>query len=431
MTPGARAAMTIEILDALAATSKPADRFVDRWFRDRRFAGSGDRREISELVYAVLRRRAELAWRTQGLQGNRALVLAALGLISGWTKDQFEQAFDGGVHRPPPLTQAELALIDGIDADRGDNPEMPPDVMGNYPKWLETDLAERFGDGLAEEMAAMNERAPVDLRVNTLKSDRKRVLAALAAEDIEAEACPLSPLGVRLTGRRRITGTKAFRGGWMEVQDEAAQLAALLVDARPDHQIADVCAGAGGKTLALAAAMENKGQIQAWDVDAGRLERLRERAERAGARNIQTRRISASDASVFSDRQERFDRVLLDLPCSGTGTWRRNPETKWRLDAETLERQIKRQRAITARAAGMVRPGGRLVYATCSILERENDEQIAWFLGEQPDFTVVPASTIRPEGVAGEIPGTGDFLKLTPAANGTDGFFTAVLERRS
>ncbi len=423
--------MTIEILDALAATSKPADRFVDRWFRDRRFAGSGDRREISELVYAVLRRRAELAWRARDLPGNRALVLAALGLVSGWTGDQIKQAFDGGIHRPTPLTEAEIALVDGIDSGGGHDTDMPPDVVGNYPKWLEPELAERFGGALGVEMAAMNERAPVDLRVNTLKSDRTRVLAALAAEDIEAEACSLSPLGVRLKGRKRITGTKAFRGGWMEIQDEAAQLAALLVDARPDHQIADVCAGAGGKTLAMAAAMENKGQIQAWDVDAGRLERLRERAERAGARNIQTRRISATDGGVFSDRRERFDRVLLDLPCSGTGTWRRNPETKWRMDADALDRQIKRQRAITSRAAEMVRPGGRLVYATCSILNRENDEQITWFLAEHDDFRVLPAMSIRPAGIGDNVPETGDYLKLTPASNGTDGFFTAVLERRS
>lgn len=421
--------MAIEILQALNASSAPADRFVDQWFRQRRFAGSKDRREIKDLVYTVMRRRRDLAWRARCDETDfRLTTIAALAHGWGWSHSDFEAAFDGQGYGPPALSENEVEIIEGFEARDAEADTMPPAVAGNFPDWLASDLEARFGADLGPEITALNGRAPVDLRVNTLKASLDDARAALLAEGVEAETCELSPLALRLGERRRITGTEAFRNGMVEVQDEAAQVASLLVDARPGMQVADVCAGAGGKSLALAAAMENSGQIQAWDVDSARLERLKERAVRAGARNIQTARIKADGGGLFEQMAGRFDRVLLDLLCSGTGTWRRNPESKWRLDAETLDRQILRQRDISQRAAVLVKPGGRLVYATCSVLARENRDQINNFLELHADFRLLPVADIWPVAL-GAAPTPGECLELSPHRNNTDGFFTAVLEK--
>lgn len=420
--------MTIDILDALSATRQPADRFVERWFRNRRFAGSGDRNYIADFVFAILRRWGELCWWC-GSEAHRALVIAGLVRLQNWAEDEFEAAFDGENHRAGALTAEERDLVRKISSHEARPDDMPPAAAGSFPDWLGPDLEARFGPRLIDEMAALNERAPVDLRVNTLKSDRDGALAALAGEGIEAEPCKLSPLGLRLVGRRRVTATRAFKSGLVEVQDEAAQLAALIVGAEPGQQVGDVCAGAGGKTLALAAAMNNSGQIHAWDVDGPRLEAMKERLQRAGVRNVQGRRVTAGAGPDYAALAGKLDRVLVDAPCSGSGTWRRNPETKWRLDAETLERQVARQRDLLVQFAELVKPGGRLVYATCSILGREGGEQIDWFCKRRPDFKIVPLAAVWAETIKTPCPPSGDYLNLSPATNGTDGFFAAVLQR--
>lgn len=282
----------------------------------------------------------------------------------------------------------------------------------------------------------MLSEAPVDLRVNTLKThDRETALAALAAEGVEASVTDLSPLGLRLpAGRVNLPATKAFKDGLVEVQDEGSQLVALLTDARPGMAVVDFCAGAGGKTLGLAANMANKGRLIACDVSAGRLERSAARLKRAGAHNV-TRRVLTSESDKWIKRHAKgFDRVLVDAPCTGTGTWRRNPDARWRLSPEQLDDLTSRQASILDSARRLVKPGGRLVYATCSLLPEENTNQIEAFLARWKDAEGWRPLSIAEvwETAAGTpcpVDADATTLSLTPARHGTDGFFTAVLQR--
>jgi 16S rRNA (cytosine967-C5)-methyltransferase len=418
----------MDILRALEVSARPADRLIDQWFRDRRFAGSGDRRFISGLVYQILRRRAELLWLIDGFKGDgdeaevRPLVIAALMHLQDWQLSEFETGFTGSGHNPAPLSDAELTLAEQITTRQ--KAVMPPHISGNFPEWLSTHLQRRFGDDLLVEMTAMNERAAIDLRVNTLMTNQEDVLSALAAEGFEAGPGKYSATGVRLNDRKRVTGSDLFKTGKVEIQDEAAQLCSALVAAEPGQTVLDACAGAGGKALALAADMQNKGHIEAWDVDDRRLDRLLPRLERAGVKIVSARKVRADGSDIYPDYQQAFDRVLVDAPCSGTGTWRRNPETKWRLTPETLDHNVARQAKILNRAAELVKPGGRLIYATCSVLDCEGADQVHAFLSLQPDFSVLPASD-----VLAEVPVEDDFLRLSPHAHGTDGFFVAILAR--
>jgi 16S rRNA (cytosine967-C5)-methyltransferase len=292
-----------------------------------------------------------------------------------------------------------------------------------------------FGEAVAEEGAALARRAPVDLRVNTLKADRDKVAKALAR--FAPQATPLSPVGLRLPapegpGRQpNVEAEAAHAKGWYEVQDEGSQIAALMAGAGRRQQVLDICAGAGGKTLAFAALMRNTGQVYAYDDDAQRLRPIFERLKRAGARNVQV--LPAGDASALQTLGPRFDAVCLDAPCTGTGAWRRRPDAKWRLKPANLAQRQEEQRAILELAAPLVKPGGRLVYITCTVLPEENDDQIAWFLASHPGFATSPwrdswAAAIGTEPPASADGGDGALL-LTPARHGTDGFFIAVLAR--
>jgi 16S rRNA (cytosine967-C5)-methyltransferase len=301
-------------------------------------------------------------------------------------------------------------------------------VRLEVPDWVLPYLQRRFGDALAAEMAALGGEAPLDLRVNLLKATREAALAALAAEGIEAVPTPLSPWGLRIAGRRPVSTGAAFRDGLVEIQDEGSQLVAALVGARPEMRVADWCAGAGGKTLALAMTMDNRGHIAACDVSAPRLEGAVRRLRRAGVHNVERHLVEAGDKWA-KRRAGSFDRVLVDAPCTGTGTWRRNPDGRLRLRAADLAELLPKQAAILGQAASLVRSGGRLVYATCSVLPEENEAQVDAFLAAHPDFAVVPLS--RAWTLPGAPPGPGPFLALTPRAFGTDGFFAAVLERRA
>lgn len=400
MTPAARLQAAIDILGEIEGTSKPVERILRDWGRAHRFAGSKDRAAIAGRVYAVLRHRSSLAWR-MGSAGPRALAVASV-LEEG----DIETLFAGQGYGPAPLSEAERAAV----AAPPDG-EAPLHVRGEYPQFLEAELKRAFGERLLDEMRALQERAPVDLRVNTLRADRDEVLAALRDAGYDAVPAERSPLGIRLeAGVTGLERTTLFESGAFEFQDEAAQLAALLCGAAPGMRVLDLAAGAGGKSLALAAMMENQGEIVAEDVREVALEELRRRAQRAGA-SIITAQLSRTRED---EGESLFDLVLLDSPCSGTGTWRRQPELRWRLTPERLAELIATQDVLLAQAAARVRPGGRLVYATCSVLPCENEDRIGAFCATHPQFSI-----------------TGIELRASSRSTGTDGFFASVLARRA
>jgi len=412
MTPSARIQAVIEILQALENVSLPADRYIRDFFRARRYAGSKDRAAVAERVFAIERRRSSLAWRMAS-EHPRALAIASL-LAEGVS--DIAALFDGGKYSPAALSEAERAAI--AAPPRG---EPPAHVKGEFPPFLESELTRAFGPHLLDEMIAMQARAPIDLRVNTLKTTRDDVLATLLVEGVSAKRCRHSPLGIRLpAGAKGLERTGLFEDGAFEFQDEAAQIAALLCEAGPGMHVLDIAAGAGGKALALAAQMHNKGEIVATDIDAGRLRQIGPRAERAGAAII-TLRDTIADTKIF-------DAVLVDAPCSGTGTWRRQPELRWRLTQARLAELITIQDSLLERGAAHLRPGGRLIYATCSLLPCENEDRVAEFLAHHPDFAIRPAADIwRGE----QLSGMGAFFKVSPLSAEMDGFFTAVLTRET
>ncbi|WP_119421470.1 RsmB/NOP family class I SAM-dependent RNA methyltransferase [Desertibaculum subflavum] len=433
MTPAARIAAAIELLEAIEAEGgmRAADRCVQGYFRARRYAGSKDRNDITERVYAVLRRRAELDWwlaRHDVKPSARHRVAAALARLEHRPVAEIIPLFGEGAHAAAALDASETAMIDALAS--ADPANVPAWVQGNYPPWLEGELKRRFGDDLASEMAALLERAPVDLRVNLLKGTREQALEALKVLRLEAAPTPLSPLGIRLGERAKIDDKAIHQSGLVEPQDEGSQLVALLTAAEPKMQVVDFCAGAGGKALALAAAMRNRGQIYACDSEASRLARINPRAQRAGARNIQTHRLTdAADDPFLAAMAGKADRVLVDAPCTGIGAWRRNPEARWRLTPERLTELTALQDSLLDRAAGLVKPGGRLIYATCSLLPSEGEDRIEAFLARHADFRALPVGEIWPSAASGTCPATGPWLALTPRRNSTDGFFVAILER--
>jgi 16S rRNA (cytosine967-C5)-methyltransferase len=436
VTPGARIAAAIDILGAIDSAASPADDTAADYFRRRRFIGAKDRVQISTHLYTVLRHRAALDWwiaragNGEAAPDARGRVVAALALVDGWPAEEVAKSFDGGQFRPPPLSAAEQRLARGLCGRTLTHPEMPRAVANDLPQWLEPYLARVYGKGLEAEMAALNLPAPLDLRVNLLKADRETARRALAEEGIIAEPTPWSPLGLRLRQRAPLAATAAFKAGLVEVQDEASQLAALLADARPGMRVVDFCAGAGGKTLALAAAMQNRGKLVACDVSAWRLERAGKRLRRAGVSNVERRALSTERDQWVKRHAASFDRVFVDAPCLGIGSWRRNPDGKWRSTPNDLAELVERQRDILASAARLVKPGGRLIYATCSLLREENEDQAEAFLAAAPDFTVYPAARAWEEAIGGASPAGERYLRLTPARHGTDGFFVAQFERR-
>ncbi len=278
-------------------------------------------------------------------------------------------------------------------------------------------------------MTALLEPAPVDLRINTLKGPREGAVAALVAEGIHPAPTPMSPVGLRLSARTQLSAQDAFRKGLIEVQDEGSQLAALLLGAKPGEAVVDYCAGAGGKTLAIAAQMQNKGRLAALDIDKRRSERAAERLRRAGVFNTTRHLLAAEGDPWIKRRASTMDRVLVDAPCTGTGTWRRNPDARWRLQPDDLARLIESQKAILNNAVRLVKKGGRLVYVTCSLLVEENEAQIDAFLATHPEFAVVPIQEAWAESIGGICPVEGSYMRLTPARNNTDGFFAAVMQR--
>jgi len=417
MTPSARIEAAIEILGALETSALPADRFIRDWFRRRRYAGSKDRAAVAERVFDILRHRGSYAWRMRG-ETPRALAIASL-LRGGESAESIEALFNGVSYGPGALSEGERASL--LSPPDG---EPPIAARGEFPAWLGPELIRAFGSDLLEEMVAQQSRASIDLRVNTLKAERADVLTALRNEGYDAALTPFAPHGIRIAAgpaAAALSRSTLFEAGAFEFQDEAAQIAALLVGAKPGTTVLDLAAGAGGKSLALAAAMENQGEIVASDIDARRLAQIAQRAERAGAIIILPRPAAAG---------EMFDRVLVDAPCSGTGTWRRQPELRWRLTPERLHSLQTIQDSLLDEGARRTKPGGRLIYATCSILPSENEERIDSFIARHPDFAIRPASEIWAESVGSDPPpGLGEVFRATPLRDGMDGFFAAILAR--
>ena len=431
MTPGARLAAAIEVFAAIEAERRPAADVLKSWGLTHRFAGSGDRAAIAGLVYDALRRRASSAW-MMGDDTPRAILLGMLKRERGLATQEIAKLADGIGHAPPPLSEDERHELETSTLKGA-----PPHVAGDYPEWLEPHFKRVFGEDRGQEAAALASRAPLDLRVNTLQADRDKATAMLA--DLRPEPTHWSPWGLRIrlaadAKSPAIHAEPAFLKGMIEVQDEGSQLAALFSGARSGEQVVDLCAGAGGKTLALAAMMENKGQIYATDDDKRRLAPIHERLARSGARNVQVR-TPKSVGSEIDDLKGRIDLALIDAPCTGTGAWRRNPDAKWRMRPGALEQRMKEQAQVLDRAVPLVKPGGRIAYITCSVLDEENGAQVRAFLVRHPEFS--PRS---PNEVAGALgPLAGEFVKtalvsdegllMTPQRTGTDGFFVSLLQR--
>lgn len=438
MKEGARARTAIEILEELAERGMPADRLMSGYFRKRRFIGSKDRRAITGIVYGELRARAALDWRlgAAGLDPSpRTRVLAWLateGAMTGaWDAAAITEAFDGGQYRPQPLAAPEAALIDAVAAKPLLSAEMPEAARVNCPDGLEPAFRAAFGEAFADEMAALNAPAPVDLRVNTLKASREEARSMLAADGIDAEPTPFSPWGLRIVGRVNLAGTRVWRDGVIDVQDEASQVAALLTRAAPGLSVLDACAGAGGKALAMAAMMANEGEIFACDTDLDRMRPIGARAARAGVQIIQLDPLWITEKIHGESKVNGkfFEIVLVDAPCSGTGTWRRNPDARWRLTAADVASYAEQQYGILLESAKFVQRGGHLVYATCSVLPEENEVHIERFTEQCSNFRVVPVDEVLRGRTGMEVPGEGPYMHLTPHRTGTDGFFAAVLER--
>jgi 16S rRNA (cytosine967-C5)-methyltransferase len=429
MHPAAQAQAAIEVLADVETQRRPAAEALKDWGLSHRFAGSRDRAAIASLVYDVLRKRASLAWR-MGSDDPRALVMGALGFVRGETAEAITGLFGASPHAPQPPSPEEAERLATSTLDGA-----PAWVAGDYPEWLDPHLARSFGEARAEEGAALSERAPLDLRSNALKANRDKALKGLA--HLHAEATPIAPFGIRVPlladGRGPpVQAEAAFQKGLVEVQDEGSQLAALLSGAAPGEQVVDFCAGAGGKTLALAAQMANKGQLYAHDSDVRRLSPLYDRAARAMVRNLQVR-APKGQSDVMADLVGRIDLVLVDAPCTGTGTWRRNPDAKWRMREMALEQRQKQQDEVLRDAARLVKPGGRLVYVTCSLLADENQDRIDAFLADHEDFAPVPAAEAAVAAglpaLAAQATSDGKAILMSPRRTGTDGFFVAILKR--
>jgi 16S rRNA (cytosine967-C5)-methyltransferase len=390
MTPAARVAAAIEVLDAIIDSARaggaPADRLLADWFRTRRFAGSKDRRAVRDLVYSTIRACGPVP------PSGRAAMLRLAQLDPA-----IAPLFDGEGYGPAPITPGEPVAAAGI-----------------APDWLVARLAASGIEG--SEAEALLQRAPLDVRINALRAG--------AALDLPFTGeVTAAPDGLRFPSGTPIESWDAYAAGQIEVQDTGSQLACQAVGAAPGETVIDLCAGAGGKTLALAATMDNRGRLIAADTDRGRLSKLAPRAERAGATMIETRLLDPGrESEALADLSGAADAVLVDAPCSGSGTWRRNPEARWRLTPALLDRYTAVQGRLLDIAAGLVKPGGRLIFVTCSLLDQEGRDQIAAFLARRPGWRAVPLSlgAGRPRG---------EGIRLSHETDGTDGFFIARIDR--
>lgn len=435
MTPAARLETVIAALAEMAEAGRPADTVLAKFFRARRFIGAKDRGAVATTIYRILRSEARLQWwmeRVQTAPTVRSLVLADQLLTEKLTVDELRSLCDGSRYAPAMLTDSERAMALQMEGLPLDHAEMPDHVRYECPEWMWPQLAEAYGERLPELLLSLQHAAPLDLRVNTLKADRKKLLKEMVETGWQVEETPYAPHGLRLHARPNLNAHPALQNGDVEIQDEGSQLIGLLADAQPGMRVLDFCAGAGGKSLAMAAAMDNKGRIIACDVAASRLKRSALRFRRAGVHNIEVQALASENDPWLKRHKGTFDRVLVDAPCSGTGTWRRNPESRWRQLGPALDELTDLQQSILVSAARLVKPGGRLIYATCSLLPRENGLQIDRFLKDHYDFSLLPVSEVWQALLPSQPqPSTGDTLSLNPLDHGTDGFFAAILLRNT
>ncbi|MGQ0527998.1 MAG: RsmB/NOP family class I SAM-dependent RNA methyltransferase [Alphaproteobacteria bacterium] len=426
MKPASRIQAALEILEKLIPSRQPMDAIVGDYMRGRKYIGAKDRREVVELVYGVARHHARLGWwlEKQGQDNTpRNILIAYLALIRKTGTKRFSDLFDSSNYAPAELTQTEQELAENLQGQNLEAADMPVDVRVECPPAYTPKLQKYFGNDFEKEMAAMLSAATLDLRVNIFLLTREKARESLKSDEVEVDETPFSPWGLRAREKIFISKTKAFAKGLVEIQDEGSQLIAYVCDVKPGMQVLDYCAGGGGKTLALAAAMNRKGRIVAMDLDEKRLAKGRERYRKAQlADMIEVRPLSDEKQRKWLRRQkENFDVVLLDVPCTGTGTWRRNPDMRWNVYGPGLEELVAVQAEILEKAVLAVKPGGRVVYATCSLLSDENEEQVEKFLAAHPEFEIAPI-----ENAALGNP----FMRLTPLRHNTDGFFAAVLRKK-
>lgn len=433
MRDGGKLDAAIIVLRDVLEQRTPVKDAVRDWGKRSRFAGARDRAWISGLVLDALRKKNSIAF---GMEADspRALAIGALKYAWGWDSRRIEEAFKDE-HAPAALSGPEReALI------MAPHPSAPDHVRGDYPEWLAPHLARAFGPDAVAEAQAMATRAPVDLRVNTLKADAEK--AGRALESVKGRAIPELVNGFRVPAPdavdrgENVEAIPAYSKGWVEVQDMGSQIAAAASCAAAGEQVLDYCAGGGGKTIAMAAMMQNKGQIFAHDIDGRRLSALIPRMERAGIRNVQLRH--PKENASLDDLSHRMDLVMIDAPCTGVGTWRRKPDAKWRVSEGALRKRMEDQAIILRTACNYVKPGGRLVYVTCSFLMEENEDQVASFMADRDDFIMDDAAEAAAR--SGQMTDTGAALvrklrrpdgsvRLTPRTAGSDGFFMAVMRR--
>jgi 16S rRNA (cytosine967-C5)-methyltransferase len=407
----------VEALTVVLPARAPADTQLRQFFRDHKSLGQKDRALVADTVYAALRRRRMLEHVTPGALP-REIALATLVKLQGVGVGQIESVLKGE-------ERAWLAKLKAQDLDA-----LPFALRADLPDWVLSRLASRMDEGEILALArGLQQPAPLDLRVNTLKAPRQAVLDRLEYDGLSAAATRYSPIGVRLREKPALNTHPMFLDGAVEVQDEGSQLLGLLVEPRRGEMVVDFCAGAGGKTLQMGAAMGSSGRLYAFDVSDKRLANLGPRLKRSGLSNVFPQRIANENDAKVKRLRGKIDRVLVDAPCTGLGTLRRNPDLKMRQDEAALAELNAKQRAILAAAASLVKPGGRLVYGTCSLLQEENEDIVREFLAAHPDFELASArEALERQGV--KVPGMGEFLHLFPHVHDTDGFFAAVMQRR-
>ncbi len=408
------------LLSELLRSPFPADSVVSRYFRQHRELGHADRGFAAEVVYSVLRRKRSLAARCFDDVTSRRLLLVSLACVQGLNRRELDVV----------LHESEgkwLSLAKAVKLE-----DLPPAVRLDLPDWLYEKLAAQYpADELNALAASLNQSAPLDLRANSIKTERDALLSRLRADGLPAEPCRYSPSGIRLTGKPSLARHPLFLDGSFEVQDEGSQLLGYLLQPKRGEMVADFCAGAGGKTLLLGAMMRSQGRLYAFDVAEKRLAKLKPRLARSGLSNVHPARIESENDIKIKRLAGKLDRVLVDAPCSGLGTLRRNPDLKWRQTPESVAELTSKQASILNSAAALVKSGGRLVYATCSLLEEENEAVVSAFLAAHPEFSALSASEVlSKQSIEIADLGAGEFLRLLPNRHGTDGFFAAVLARR-
>lgn len=420
MIESARVQAAIEILDQVASSlsgdGPSADVLIRKYFRTRRYAGSKDRRSVTDMVYLVIR---DWGFLSDVATGDiRKMMLLTLGDAG---------LFTGQDHAPAQVTEDERQFL-------SEKHEKQPHHIQNYPLWLEGRLQQRFTDNFDAELESLNARAPFDLRVNLAKTTPANVEDFLKSEGIEYKKGKWAGTALILSGNPRIDPWKIYKNGQVEIQDEAAQLAVEISDFKAGQQVMDLCAGAGGKTLAAAAYMGNKGQIYAFDNNYNRLKDLKPRAKRANVRILQGQHIDTAGGKrqqILSEYKGRMDRVILDVPCSGSGVWRRNPELKWRLGEESLLKYCRIQKNLLSEGWKFVKPGGRMIYMTCSLFHDENETQVTAFMAENEDAKLVPYTIQYKNKELKTLSSLVECLALSPYTHGTDGFFVAILEKKA